>query len=214
MGPALEEIKAAFAKAHPDHAVRLNLGSSSTLVTQLRGGAPGDVFVSADEPNMRKAVDARLVDGEPKVFARNLLSLIVEKGNPKKIKGLADLRRTDLTVAMCGPQVPVGRYGRQALQKAGVPVPKGAEELDVKQVVSRVTLREADVGVVYVTDVKAAGAKAEGVAVPAAHNVEARYPVGLLTGGGNTAGGRLFVDFLLSAQAQAVLKNHGFLAPA
>ncbi|MFE9775265.1 molybdate ABC transporter substrate-binding protein [Streptomyces sp. NPDC005931] len=207
-------MKQGFRKEHPDLEVRLNLGSSSTLVTQLANGAPGDVFASADEHTMQKAVDGKLTEDKPEVFARNTLALLVQKGNPEKIKGLEDLDRPGLTVSMCGPQVPVGRYARQALQRSGVSVPKGGEELDVKQVVSRVTMGEADVGVVYATEVLGARGKADGIAVPPARNVEARYPVGLLNTGRNTAGGRLFVDYLLSAEAQKVLRRHGFLAPA
>ncbi|WP_455361175.1 molybdate ABC transporter substrate-binding protein [Streptomyces sp. SYSU K21746] len=214
LGGALEEVKTEFHKKHPELDVRLNLGSSSTLVTQLSNGAPGDVFASADEPTMRKAVDKKLTEGRTEIFARNSLSLLVRKGNPKKITGLGDLGRPGLTVSMCGPQVPVGRYARQALERAGVAVPKGGEELDVKQVVSRVTMGEADVGVVYATEVLGAKGKADGVSIPAAQNVDAHYPVGLLNTGDNASGGRLFKEYLLSAEARRILQRHGFLAPA
>ncbi|WP_406864439.1 molybdate ABC transporter substrate-binding protein [Streptomyces sp. HUAS MG47] len=208
----LEDAKDEFAKSHPGMEIRLNLGSSSTLLTQLRNGAPGDVFASADERTMQDAAKAGLTDGEPRVFARNTLSLLVRKGNPDKIKGLNDLSRPDLTVSLCGPQVPVGRYARQALAKAGVRASDGGQELDVKQVVSRVTMGEADVGIVYRTDALAAKGKADGIAIPDAQNVEARYPVGVLKGG-NTEGARMFTDFLLSEDGRRILTDHGFLAP-
>jgi molybdate transport system substrate-binding protein len=213
LGNALQEVKSRFAKAHPEVDVRLNLGSSSTLATQVQAGAPADVFASADEPTMKKALDAGLADGQARIFARNTLSILVAKGNPKRITGLRDLSRRGLVVALCGPQVPVGRYGREALAKAGVPVPRGSQELDVKQVVSRVTLSEADAGIVYATDVTASRGKAEGVTIPANQNVEARYPVSALKAGNNVAGGRLFVDFLLSAEGQRALQAYGFLPP-
>lgn len=210
---ALEEAKSAFAKVHPGMEIRLNLGGSSTLVAQLRNGAPADLFASADEPTMDKAVDAGLTDGPVRFFADNTLSLLVQKGNPDKIRGLADLNREDLTVSLCGPQVPAGRYARQALERADVPVPSGGEELDVKQVVSRVTLGEADAGIVYATDAKAASGKADAVAIAEDQNVVAHYPASVLNTGDNAAGGQVFLDFLLSSDGKEILKKHGFRDP-
>lgn len=210
---ALEEAKSEFAKAHQGLEIRLNMGSSSTLVAQLRNGAPADLFASADEPTMDKAVDAELTDGPVRHFAGNTLSLLVQKGNPRKIRGLRDLNREDLTVSLCGPQVPAGRYARQALQRAGVPVPRGGEELDVKQVASRVTLGEADVGIVYTTDAKAVAGKADEVAIAEAQNVVAHYPASVLKTGDNAAGAELFLDFLLSPEGMQILKKHGFREP-
>jgi molybdate transport system substrate-binding protein len=210
---ALEEAKREFAKVHPGMEIKLNLGGSSTLVAQLRNGAPADLFASADEPTMDKAVDAGLTDGSVRHFAGNTLSLLVDKGNPKKIRGLGDLNRENLTVSLCGPQVPAGRYARQALERAGVPVPSGGEELDVKQVVSRVTLGEADAGIVYATDAKAVADKAEAVAIAEDQNVVARYPASVLNTGDNAAGAKLFLDFLLSPDGKQILKKHGFREP-
>ncbi|GAB2715937.1 molybdate ABC transporter substrate-binding protein [Streptomyces bullii] len=210
---ALEEARSAFAKAHPSLKIRLNMGGSSTLVAQLRNGAPADLFASADETTMDKAVDAGLTDGSVRLFAGNTLSLLVQKGNPQKISGLRDLNREGLTVSLCGPQVPAGRYARQALRSAGVPVPRGGEELDVKQVASRVTLGEADVGIVYTTDAKAVAGKADEVAIAEDHNVVAHYPASVLKTGDNAAGAKVFLDFLLSLEGRQILKKHGFREP-
>ncbi|WP_127500341.1 molybdate ABC transporter substrate-binding protein [Actinoplanes solisilvae] len=210
---ALEEAKHEFAKIHPGMDIRLNLGGSSTLVAQLRNGAPADLFASADEPTMDKAVQAGLTEGSVQHFAGNKLSILVQTGNPQKISGLADLNRADLTVSLCGPQVPAGRYARQALERAKVPVPGGGEELDVKQVVSRVTLGEADAGVVYATDAKSVAGKADEVDIPAAHNVVVRYPASVLNTGENPAGAQTFLDYLLSTEGEKILKKHGFQEP-
>jgi molybdate transport system substrate-binding protein len=210
---ALEEAKSEFAKVHPGLKIRLNVGGSSTLVTQLSNGAPADLFASADEPTMDKAVDAGLTDGPVRHFAGNTLSLLVRKGNPEKIRGLRDLNRDDLTISLCAPQVPAGRYARQALQRAGVPVPRSGEELDVKQVASRVTLGEADVGIVYSTDAKAVAGKADEVAIAEDQNVVAHYPASVLKSGDNAAGAKLFLHFLLSPEGRQILKKHGFLEP-
>jgi molybdate transport system substrate-binding protein len=211
---AFQELGTAFEKANPGAKVRFNFAGSATLVTQLVNGAPGDVFAAADEANMKKATDAHLVDGSPQIFARNRLEIVVAAGNPKNITGLADLNRPGLVISMCAPQVPAGQYARQAYAKAGLPFPAGAsQELDVKQVVSRVQQGQADAGVVYTTDVSAAGAKVAGVPIPDPVNVTASYPVAVIATGGNPAGGRAFVAYLTSAAGQAVLARYGFLAP-
>ncbi|OJF10542.1 molybdate ABC transporter substrate-binding protein [Couchioplanes caeruleus] len=210
---ALEEAKREFAAVHPGLHIRLNVGGSSTLVTQLKNGAPADLFASADEPTMDKAVEAGLTVGSVQHFAGNVLSILVQKGNPHKINGLVDLSREDLTVSLCGPQVPAGRYARQALERAKVPVPRGGEELDVKQVVSRVTLGEADAGIVYATDAKSVAGKADEVTIADDQNIVARYPASVLNTGDNPAGAKMFLDYLLSADGKKILQKHGFQEP-
>lgn len=210
---AFGEIGAAFAGAPGGLPVRSNFAGSSTLVQQIREGAPVDVFASADEANMQKLVDARAVAGSPEIFARNRLEILVARGNPKKIESLADLARSDVRASLCGPAVPAGRYAREAFAKAGVAVPETSQELDVKAVVSRVLLGEADAGVVYSTDVRAAGDDVEGIAIPDAQNVVARYPVAVLEEARQPEAARAFVTFLRGADVQAILARHGFLPP-
>jgi molybdate transport system substrate-binding protein len=211
---AFKELGTEFERAHPGATVRFNFAGSSTLVTQLVNGAPGDVFASADEATMKKVTQAHLADGSPQIFARNKLAIVVSAGNPHRIAGLADLSRPGLVISMCAPQVPIGQYARQAYAKAGLPFPAGAsQELDVKQVVSRVQQGQADAGIVYATDVTAGGSRVTGVAIPDSANVLASYPVAALLKGANPAGGRAFTAYLTSAQAQTVLAKYGFLAP-
>ncbi len=125
---------------------------------------------------MQKLVDAGLVDA-PKTFARNKLEIAVAPGNPKHITGLADLEKPGVTLVLEDPSVPAGNYARQAFQKAGLPAPNPASnELDVKSALTKLTSGDADAVIVYVTDVKAAGSKAEGVTIPDSQNVIATLP--------------------------------------
>jgi molybdate transport system substrate-binding protein len=169
------------------------------------------VFASADEVNMQKLVDAGAVGGEPVVFARNLLEIIVEPGNPMGITGVADLARDDLAVITCAPEVPCGRYAAEVFEKAGVTVAVRSLEENVKAVVSKVTLGEADAGIVYRTDVTAAGDRADGVPIPEDLNVVATYPVAVTREAPNSAVAEAFVAFVRSPQAQAILASYGFL---
>lgn len=208
---AFGDVAKEFHRDHNDAPVEFNFGSSATLVTQLSHGAQADVFASADEVNMTKAVDAKLVDGTPQTFAHNRLTILVAPGNPRGITGLRDLVRPGLSVALAAPQVPAGRYAQEAFRKAGVRAPASSQELDVKTVVSRVALGEVDAGVAYVTDVKPAARKVEAVEIPAEHNVTANYQVAVLREAHQ--GGELFLKFLLSDAGRAILERHGFEAP-
>jgi len=210
---AFRAVAAAFESAHPGTKVDLNFGGSPTLVQQIREGAPADVFASADEANMQKLVDAGAVAGAPRVFAQNLLQIVVVKDNPHHIASLADLTRPGLVVVLCGDTVPAGRYALEAFTKAGVTPPAGSRELDVKAVVSKVALGEADAGVVYVTDVRAARDSVEGVGLPATHNVTARYPIAVLREARDAEPARAFLDFVLSDPGRKILGDYGFLNP-
>ena len=213
LSQSFQDLASAFHEVHPTVTVQLNFAGSSTLVTQLEHGAPADVFASADQANMDKVAAAGVLDGKTQVFARNNLTIVVAKGNPKRITGLRDLSRPGVTTSMCGPNVPIGRYARQALANAGANVPQGSEELDVKQVLSRVMLGQADAGIVYATDARSTPAKVDRVDIPTDQNVVASYPISLVKSGGNSAAGRQFVDFVLSEQGRRVLTTDGFLAP-
>jgi molybdate transport system substrate-binding protein len=200
-----------FEKAHPGSMIEFSFGGSSMLVAQIQQGAIGDIFASADQPNMQKAIDAGLVAGSPTIFAHNRLEIIVGAGNPKHLAGLTDLARSGLLVDLCAPVVPCGRYAAQALQKAGVTL-KASQETDVKAVVTKVALREADAGIVYVTDVKAAGPTVQGVEIPLGVNVVAEYPVAILKDSQNAPLAKAFVSYLLGA-GQPTLVRYGFTGP-
>jgi molybdate transport system substrate-binding protein len=210
---ACADLAAAFSAAHPGLAVAHNFAGSQQLAGQLSQGAPADVFVSADQRQMDAAVDAGLVAGEPAVAAGNVLEIAVEPGNPRGVTGLADLGRTDLTVVLAAEEVPAGRYARQALDRAGVRVAPASVENDVRAVLAKVGLGEADAGVVYATDVTAAGGAVEGVTLPAGQNVPAAYPIAALADAPNPEAARAYVDFVLSERGQAILSEHGFAPP-
>ena len=201
-----------FEKAHPGSMIKLSFGGSSTLVAQIQQGAIGDIFASADQPNMQKAVDAGLVAESPSIFAHNRLEIVVGAGNPKHITGLSNLAQSGLIVVLCAPAVPCGRYAAQALQKAGMTVKPASQETDVKAVVSKVALGEADAGIVYVTDVKAAGSGVQGVEIPLSLNVVADYPVAILKDSQNAPLAKAFVSYLLGA-GQPTLARYGFTGP-
>lgn len=203
----------AFQAEHPTAPVQFNFAGSAALAAQILQGAPADVFASADLPNMQRVVDAGAAAGSPRTFASNRLQIVVAPGNPKGVKGLADLAKPGLVVVLCAPQVPCGSYAGQALARAGVKVTARSQEQDVNAVVSKIALGEADAGIVYVTDVRAAGARVQGVDIADEQNVVATYPVASLKAGPNSSGARAFIDFLLSDRGQGILAGYGFEKP-
>ena len=198
---------------YPGTRVTFNFGSSSTLATQIVNGAPADVFASADDLSLQKVADAGLVEGSASVFATNRLQIAVASGNPKRITSLADLARRDLVVVLAAPSVPAGRYALDALGKAGVSLVPASQELDVRAVLNKVALGEADAGIVYVTDVMSAARRVTGVDIPEGQQVVARYPVATLRDSRNQRLSSLFVGFLLGPDGQRVLASFGFTRP-
>ncbi len=206
------ELGRMFETEHPGVDVTFNFAGSTALARQLAEGAPGDVLATADQPSMQRAVDAGTVV-EPVVFARNRLEIIVAKGNPKAIRQLGDLARPGVVAVLCAPEVPCGALAAEALQRSGVVLGPASLEENVKGVVSRVTLGEADAGIVYATDVRAAASAADGVAIPDEANVVADYPVALATRAANPPTARAWIDLLLFAEGRRILADFGFLAP-
>jgi len=200
-------------KSNPDARFTFNFGSSSTLATQIVNGAPADVFASADEANMQKIVDAKLTDGATAPFVSNRLQIAVAPGNPKRIAGLADLARPDVILVIAAPTVPAGKYALEALTKAGVTARPVSQEVDVRAVLNKVSLGEADAGIVYVTDVKSAAGRVTGVDIPEQHQVLARYPIAVVKDSKNARLAHGFVDYLLSPAGQSVLAEFGFSKP-
>jgi molybdate transport system substrate-binding protein len=205
---AFTQLGDRFTAAHPDVKVTFDFAGSSDLVAQLQQGAPADVLATADTTSMDKVAS---LTGAPQAFAGNKLIIAIEPGNPKHIDELADLAATDLKVVLAAPEVPAGKYAQQALAKAGVTVRPVSLEESVKGVVTKVSLGEADAGIVYVTDVDAAAGKIEGVPIPDDENVLATYPIATLDGSGDPEDARAFVDLVLSAEGQKVLADHEFL---
>jgi molybdate transport system substrate-binding protein len=212
---SFKEIGAAFEAANPGAKVTFSFAASSALVTQINQGAPADVFASADTANMDKltAASGAGVAATPVTFATNNLQIIVGKGNPKGVTGLADLAQSGLIYVTAAPEVPIGAYAKQMLDKAKVTVTPKSLEADVKSVVNKVTLGEADAGIVYATDVKAAGDKAVGVAIPDDLNVIAQYPIAVTKASKHAATATAFVNFVMSTPGQTVLAKYGFTKP-
>jgi molybdate transport system substrate-binding protein len=210
---AYTEIANAFMTEFPNAKVTLNFAASSDLVTQINEGAPADVYASADQANMKKLTDGGGNAGDPQTFATNSLEIIVGKGNPKAITGVADLAKAGIVFVTCAPEVPIGKYAAQVLSSAGVTATPASLEQNVKGIVTKVTLGEADAGIVYKTDVIAAGDKAAGVEIPANINVTATYPLVATKSAPNPAGARAFVNFVLGDQGQKIMATYGFTAP-
>ena len=210
---AFTEIGAAFKIDNPRANVTFNFAGSGDLVTQIGQGAPADIFASADDSNMTKLSDAGESAGEPVSIAKNTMEIIVEKGNPQAITGVADLAKSDLIVVLCADTVPCGKSAAAVLRIAGVTAAPKSLEDKVKGVVTKVTAGEADAGIVYVSDVVAAGEAAGSVEIPADINVINNYPVVVTKEATNIDGAKAFIGFVASAAGRAVLAKYGFLAP-
>ncbi len=211
LAEAFGEIETRFEQMQPRFAAKLSFGGSSALAAQLLEGARGDVFASADKPNMDKV--KALLAAPPSVFAVNRLSLVVAKGNPKRVRSLADLGRPELLVVLGHPELPAGRYSAAMLERAGVKVVPRSLEPSVRAVVARVATGEADAGIAYATDLRPNAAQVTGVAIPDAQNERARYPIAVLRDAPQAQGAREFVDFVLGPEGQGILAGHGFLSP-
>jgi molybdate transport system substrate-binding protein len=201
-----------FEAAHPGTDVVFSFGASSTLAQQIDQGAPADVFASASTKNMDQVVSGGAA-ASPSSFAENVMEIAVPPANPAHVATVADLARKDVKVALCQAAVPCGATALEVFHSAGVTVTPVTQEADVKATLSKVELGEVDAGVVYVTDVRAAGSKVEGVEIPAAINASTTYPIAALTASNNAVTAQAFVDYVLSADGRAVLTAAGFAQP-
>src|SRR5689334_10196176 len=160
------ELGKQFEDAHPGVKVSFSFGGSSDLVSQIQSGAPADVFASADVKNMERLTSDKLEGALPVNFASNTLEIITPPDNPGKVDALEDLADKDLAVAVCAPEVPCGSAAESVAKAAGVTLAPDTEEQSVKDVVAKVASGEADAGLVYVTDVRAAGDTVRGITFP------------------------------------------------
>ena len=206
-------IAKAFEAAHPGSKVTLNFAGSDALAAQITGGAGVDVFAAASPKTMATVTDAKDGIGAPLNFVRNELEIAAPPSNPKKIATLADTTKSGVKLVLCAAAVPCGAAATKAYAAAKLTAKPVSLEQDVKSVLTKIELNEADAGIVYETDVKAAGSKVTGIPFPEAAQAIATYPIVGVTTGKNPAGGAAFIAYVLSPAGQAVLQAAGFLKP-
>ena len=228
---AFPAIGNAFESSHPGLRVRFNFDGSQRLRTQLEFGAKAHVFASADETQMGLAQEANVLASSPVPFANNSLVVIVPVSNPDRgepVRGLQDLARDGVKLAIAQEEVPAGRYARVVIDQLAALRPAFghdyaervlgnvvSEEANVRGVVQKVVLNEVDAGIVYSTDVS--GEEVDSsvgvIPIPPDANVMAVYPVATLKESKHPETAAAFVEFLFSDQAQLILRKHGFKSP-
>jgi len=192
--------------------VKFSFGASSTLATQITSGAPADVFASAAPKNMDTVVTAGDASS-PQDFAKNTAEIAVPPSNPANVTSVNDLAKSSVKTALCQPKVPCGVVAAAVFKNAGITVKPVTLQPDVKSVLSQVELGNVDAGVVYVTDVMAAGSKVKGVMIPANVNASTTYPIAAISGSKEMSIAQAFVAYVLSPAGQSVLSAAGFEKP-
>lgn len=222
---ALEQLEASYEAGHPGATLTISTGSSAALETQIEQGAPADVFLSADVTNPKKLVDRGLADGDAVNFAGNILTIVVPTDNPGGLASPADLAKPGLKVIAAGDDVPITTYARQVVgllaKIPGYPADFAAayaanvvsREDDVKAVIAKVELGEADAAIAYVTDARASS-KVAAIAFPTEANVAAIYAGVVVKSSPSVAAAHAFLDWMTGAEAQLILVQLGFTAPA
>ena len=208
-----EQIADRFESDHPGTDVRLSFGGSSDLVTQIQNGAPADVFASADTATMAELTAAHLTDGAPQPFATNRLEIAVPPGDPAGVHTFGDLASPGLDLVVCAPEVPCGAAAQRVAKNAGVALTPVSEEQSVTDVLAKVTSGEADAGLVYVTDVEAAGDEVEGVTFPESADVVNTYPIAPVAGSDEPDLAQQFIQLVRADTGQRILADLGFGPP-
>ncbi len=208
-----DQVARRFEDRYPGVKVRISFASSAALAQQLEHGAPIDVFASADVYSMADAVmTGRAVD--PVTFATNQLTVITPAGNPAGLDSWRAIGRGGIRVALCIREAPCGRAAREVIGRAGLTEPASSAELDVRAVLNRVESGEADAGMVYTTDARAAGSRVVSLPIPAADNVVTRYQVAAIGDSGNRGGADAFTAFVaFDPIARQILEQAGFGPP-
>jgi molybdate transport system substrate-binding protein len=222
---SLEAVRTAYEAAVPGTTITIATDASSTLRTQIEQGAPADVFLSADQTNPTKLVDAGLTDGPAGDFAGNLLTVIVPTSNPAGIVTPADLAKAGVKIVAAGADVPITKYAAEAVTNLGrlpgYPTGFGAaydanvvsREENVKAVVAKIELGEGDAAIVYVTDATASK-KVAVIEIPPDANVPATYAGVVVKASAHAAAAHAFLTWLAGPDGRAVLAGFGFLPPS
>ena len=209
---AFNTLAKQFEAANPGVTVKLSYGGSSALALQITQGAPVDVFASASARNMKQVTAAKLADSSTN-FVKNVMEIAVPPSNPANVTAVTDLAKSGVKVALCQAQVPCGATAEKVFTKAKITVKPVTLEADVKSTLAKVESNEVDAGVVYVTDVLAAGSKVKGIVIPTDVNASTEYPIAALTKAPNAAAAKAFVAYVLSSAGQSVLTGDGFEQP-
>jgi molybdate transport system substrate-binding protein len=209
---AFTQLGTQFDAAHPGDTVKFSFGPSSGLATQITSGAPADVFASAAPGNMDAVVSAGDASA-PQDFAKNTAEVAVPPTNPANVSSVTKLSNSSVKVALCQPQVPCGVVAAEVFKNAGITVKPVTLQPDVKSVLTQVELGSVDAGVVYVTDVMAAGAKVKGVVIPANDNASTVYPIATINSSNHKSIAQAFVAYVLSPTGQKALAAAGFQKP-
>ncbi|TSD12956.1 molybdate ABC transporter substrate-binding protein [Curtobacterium sp. KBS0715] len=202
-----------YETAHPGASIRFSFAGSSDLVTQIQNGAPADVFAAADQANMTKLTSGDLVTGSPRAFATNTLEIAVAPGNPRGIGGLDDLTAPGVQLVTCAAPVPCGAATAKVESASGVDLEPVSEEQSVTDVLGKVESGQADAGLVYVTDVRGAGGKVDGVPFDESSKAVNTYPIGVLRESQDPELAQAFSEYVRSAAGQRVLSDAGFGKP-
>ncbi len=210
---AFTELGKDFEADHDGVKVTFSFAGSSDLVAQLEQGAAADLFASADTSNMDAAVGDDLVDGDPVNFASNTLEIATPPDNPANVKSFQDLASSDVQVVVCAPEVPCGAATQKMEDVTGVTIKPVSEEDSVTDVLTKVESGEADAGLVYVTDVQAAGDKVAGVTFPESSQVVNTYPIATLSDSKDADLAKEFVALVTGAKGQSTLAAAGFAKP-
>jgi molybdate transport system substrate-binding protein len=209
---AFTTIGKQFQAAHPGTTVKFSFGPSSGLADQIKSGSPVDVFASASSQNMTQVVSAGDA-GMPQTFAKNIMEVAVPPSNPGHVTSVKNLSKSSVKTALCQPQVPCGFVAMKVFSLADIKVKPVTLQPDVKSVLTQVELNNVDAGMVYVTDVKAAGKKVKGIKIPADDNASTSYPIATIKKSKNMPTAQAFAAYVLSSAGQKVLAGDGFEKP-
>ncbi|MFE4307095.1 molybdate ABC transporter substrate-binding protein [Streptomyces sp. NPDC056891] len=201
---------AAYEKSHPGTKLIFSFAGSQELVAQVSQGSRADVLVTADTKSMDKV---KADTGTPAIIAKNRLVIATGEGNPFKVDDLKDLADTKLKVVLAAPEVPAGKYSKQILDAQKVTVKPVSQEPNVRAVLSKVELGEADAGLVYKTDAASAADKVDAVEIPDDQNAIAKYPAATIKDSKNAEAAAAFVAWLSSPEGQKILQDAGFQKP-